>query len=66
VQDAQEDRNRFVQAVTEHGYATGYRGRRVARTGAQFWIEDVTMWDLVDGAGVRQGQAAVFHAYRPV
>jgi hypothetical protein len=64
VQDAQEDRNRFVESVAEHGYATGYRGLRVTRTGRLFWIEGVTMWNLTDGVAGR-GQAAVFRSHRP-
>jgi PAS domain-containing protein len=62
VPDAQEDRDTFVRSVTEHGYARGYRGRRVTKTGNLFYIEDVTMWNLVDEGGVRHGQAAVFRS----
>ncbi|WP_338704147.1 MEKHLA domain-containing protein (plasmid) [Streptomyces sp. Q6] len=63
--DAQEDRDAFVRAVTVDHYATGYRGIRVGRTGRPFWIEDVTMWDLMDADGSLHGQAAVFRSWSP-
>ncbi|MFG2631484.1 MEKHLA domain-containing protein [Streptomyces sp. NPDC048473] len=59
VPDDQEDRNAFVRSVTEQGYAERYRGRRRAKSGRRFWIENVTMWDLLDSAGVLHGQAAI-------
>ena len=57
--DRREDRQRLLDAVHEKGYATGYRGRRIAKSGRRFWIEDVTMWNLVQD-GVLVGQAATF------
>jgi PAS domain S-box-containing protein len=61
--DAQHDRNTFVEAVSRRGFADGYRGRRVRKDGSHFWIENVTMWDLVDADGNLHGQAAVFRAW---
>ncbi|MEW2501052.1 MEKHLA domain-containing protein [Amycolatopsis sp. CA-161197] len=61
--DRQEDRDALVEAVTTHGFVTGYRGRRIAKSGRRFWIEDVTMWNLIDDTGVKRGQAAVFGRY---
>ncbi|WP_433558471.1 MEKHLA domain-containing protein [Pseudonocardia xinjiangensis] len=61
--DRQEDRNRLLAEVREHQFSTGYRGLRIARSGRRFWIEDVTMWNLVSVGGVRIGQAAVFYRY---
>ncbi|CAB4891505.1 unannotated protein [freshwater metagenome] len=58
--DAQEDRDRLLAAVARDGVFRGYRGRRIGRTGHRFWIEDVTMWNLVDGDGATVGQAARF------
>ncbi|MCO6004199.1 MEKHLA domain-containing protein [Actinoallomurus purpureus] len=55
----QTDRNALLQATSDSGHVTGYRGLRVAKSGRRFWIEDVTMWNLVDADGVRHGQAAV-------
>jgi hypothetical protein len=58
--DAQQDRDALLRSVAEHHCATGYRGARVSKSGRRFWIEDVTMWDLIDDTGVRHGQAAAF------
>ncbi|SNX88312.1 MEKHLA domain-containing protein [Streptomyces sp. TLI_55] len=64
--DGQEERDAFVRAVSAQHYATGYRGIRIGRSGTPFWIEDVTMWDLMDPAGRIHGQAAVFRSWSPV
>jgi PAS domain S-box-containing protein len=61
----QEDRDTFVRSVDEHGFADGYNGLRRTRSGEEFWIKDVTMWDLLDPEGNRQGQAAVFRDWSP-
>lgn len=61
--DSQPERYSFVEPVSLNGFADGYRGRRVRKDGSHFWIENVTMWDLVDGDGTRHGQAAVFRGW---
>ncbi|MGV9383648.1 MEKHLA domain-containing protein [Nonomuraea sp. NPDC003707] len=58
--DRREDRRALLDAVRRDGFATGYRGQRIAKSGGRFWIEDVTMWNLVDGDGLLVGQAATF------
>lgn len=63
--DGQPDRDAFVRAVRADHYATGYRGIRVGKDGRPFWIEDVTMWDLMDTRGRIHGQAAVFRSWSP-
>jgi hypothetical protein len=55
-----EERQRLLDAVKRHGFATGYRGLRIAKSGRRFWIEDVTVWQLVDRGGLLHGQAAVY------
>ncbi|MEV4343578.1 MEKHLA domain-containing protein [Actinoplanes sp. NPDC049596] len=52
-------RRMFLDSVRADGYATGYRGRRVAKDGHRFWIEDVTLWTLRDADGAPAGQAAL-------
>ncbi|MFE4962774.1 MEKHLA domain-containing protein [Streptomyces sp. NPDC056660] len=64
--DAQGDRDAFVRSVTERGFASGYRGLRIARSGRRFWIEDVTMWNLLDADGTCHGQAAVFPSWTDI
>jgi hypothetical protein len=58
--DRQENRDRLLAAVRDHGFVEGYRGQWIAKSGRRFWIEDVTMWNLVDDGGVRRGHAALF------
>src|SRR5688572_15131808 len=36
-----EERQRLLEAVARDGFATGYCGRRIAKSGRRFWIEDV-------------------------
>ncbi len=58
------ERQRLFDRVARQGYATGYRGLRVARSGRRFWIEDGTVWQLADSSGVVQGEAATFPRWR--
>ncbi len=60
----QAERQRVLEAVSRDGYATGYRGLRIAKSGRRFWIEDVTVWNLIDERGVRHGQAATYRRWR--
>jgi hypothetical protein len=59
---AQEERARLLETVTQQGYVDNYSGMRIARSGKRFMIADGTVWNLLDAAGVRHGQAAVFIA----
>ena len=60
------ERDQFLHDVEQHGFARGYRGLRVAKSGRRFWIEDVTLWNLIDAAGVRRGQAACYPRISPL
>jgi hypothetical protein len=60
----QKERDQLLESVRVHGFATGYRGLRISRTGRRFWIEDVTVWNLIDAAGVYHGQAATYRRWR--
>jgi hypothetical protein len=59
-----DERQKMLDAVTSNGFATGYRGLRIAASGRRFWIEDGIVWQLIDREGVRHGQAAVFRRWR--
>lgn len=63
--DDRDERARLLSSVAERGYAEGYRGLRVAKSGRRFWIEDVTVWNVLDAQGRFQGQAAVYRHTRP-
>lgn len=55
-----EQRERFLQEVRERGFARGYSGVRISKTGRRFRIEDVTCWNIYDERGERIGQAATY------
>jgi PAS domain S-box-containing protein len=55
-----EERDALLRRVSRDGFATGYRGLRIAKDGTRFWIEDVTVWNLVGADGIRMGQAATY------
>ena len=61
---AREDRQKLLDAVARHGFATGYSGLRIAKSGRRFWIEDGVVWQLVDSDGAVRGQAATFARWR--
>ena len=54
------ERQRLLDAVEEHGFISNYRGLRIAKSGRRFWIENATVWQLIDDAGKLHGQAAMF------
>lgn len=63
---ARDERQRLLEAVSRNGIAFGYAGVRVSRTGRRFRIEDGTVWQLLDEAGVAHGQAACFARWHAV
>lgn len=60
------ERQKLLDEVARNGFLSGYRGLRVAKTGRRFIIEDGVVWELVDRAGLRHGQAATFLSWRDV
>jgi PAS domain-containing protein len=60
------ERQQLLDEVTRHGFITGYRGIRVARSGRRFWMEDGVVWQLIGRDGNRYGQAATFSSWRDV
>lgn len=60
------ERQRLLDQVARTGFLSGYRGIRVAKSGRRFLIEDGVVWELIDRAGTRQGQAATFRSWRNV
>jgi PAS domain-containing protein len=59
-----EERQRLLDAVARHGFATGYSGVRIAKSGRRFLIEDGVVWELIDRDGAVRGQAATFAHWR--
>ena len=61
-----EERERLMNLVRTQGFVSDYKGVRIAKSGRRFWIEDGTVWNLVDRQGVYRGQAAVFRQWKDV
>lgn len=64
--DSAEEMNRaerelLMARVKQDGYLENYRGIRISASGRRFWIEEATIWNVVDECGVYRGQAAVFY-----
>ena len=60
------ERQALLDAVSRDGFHTGYRGVRVGKGGRRFLIEDGVVWELIDPAGTRHGQAATFATWRDI
>ncbi len=58
------ERERLLTRVTRDGFIDDYRGIRISSTGNRFWIEDATVWNLINEKGVYCGQAAVFYRWK--
>lgn len=56
-----EERSHILSETARQGYVTGYSGVRISTTGRRFRILDVTIWDVMDADGVKQGQAATYN-----
>lgn len=59
-----QEREQLLEAVRTQGFASGYRGLRIAKSGRRFWIENVTVWNLVDHDGIYRGQAATYRQWK--
>jgi PAS domain S-box-containing protein len=57
-----DSRQAFMESVRRDGYADDYRGPRVRKDGGRFWIEDSTVWNLLDGDEL-VGQAALIRRW---
>lgn len=56
----QEERQALLDRVSSEGFIADYAGTRITATGRRFRIERAIVWNLVDEAGERHGQAATF------
>ena len=60
---ARERRERFMDTVRRQGYADNYRGPRIAKSGRRFWIQETTVWNLVNSRSALFGQAALIRSW---
>lgn len=62
---ARDERQRLLERVAAHGYIDDYQGVRVSKSGKRFLVRNATVWNLLDAAGRRLGQAATFSDWQP-
>lgn len=62
----QAERARLLRLVEEQGHFDGYRGVRVSATGRRFLVERAIVWNVLNDAGHRVGQAATFSQVSPI
>jgi len=55
-----DERARLLERTSRDGFVDDYRGIRISSTGRRFLIERATVWNLMNDAGERVGQAAMF------
>ena len=55
----QVERQRLLDAVSQHGYIDNYAGIRIAASGREFLIENAVVWNVIDKNGSYCSQAAV-------
>jgi len=58
--DDRAERERMLMQARAKGYYDGYRGVRISSTGRRFLVEQAVIWNVIDPAGHRIGQAATF------
>ncbi|TWT32004.1 MEKHLA domain-containing protein [Blastopirellula retiformator] len=55
-----DERARLLERTERDGYVDDYRGVRISSTGRRFYIEQATIWNVVDEEDRYVGQAATF------
>lgn len=58
--DDRTEREQMLMQARAKGYYNGYRGVRISSTGRRFLVEQAVIWNVIDLAGHRIGQAAAF------
>ncbi|HEY3254578.1 MAG TPA: MEKHLA domain-containing protein [Polyangiaceae bacterium] len=61
-----EAREALLGRVQTRGFIDDYVGVRIAASGRRFRIEQATVWNVLDQAGQRHGQAATFARWTPL
>ena len=57
---ARNERQALLDRVSAHGFIDDYAGVRISARGRRFTIREAVVWNLLDAAGERHGQAACF------
>ncbi|TAJ27861.1 MAG: MEKHLA domain-containing protein [Nitrospirae bacterium] len=54
------ERKRMLAQAASRGFIDDYRGVRISSSGRRFLVEKAMVWNVVDEAGKKLGQAATF------
>jgi hypothetical protein len=60
----QAERERMLTQAAERGFLDDYRGVRISSSGRRFLVENALVWNVVDEAGKKLGQAATFAQWK--
>lgn len=55
-----EERQALLDRVSRDGFIDDYAGIRISATGRRFGVSNAVVWNLIDAADRRHGQAATF------
>lgn len=64
VSNIQDERQQLLKKALAAGCVNDYAGIRISKTGKRFEIQNTTLWNVVDAAGVRHGQAALIRQWK--
>jgi len=59
-EDKVEKREAALKEAFAKGYIENYEGIRIDANGKEFYIRNVTLWNVIDAEGVHRGLAAMF------
>lgn len=55
-----DERAQMLGQLQTHGFVDNYQGIRISSQGRRFYIQQATIWNVIDDTGTRLGQAATF------
>jgi hypothetical protein len=58
------ERERMLAQAAARGFIDDYRGVRISSKGRRFLVEDALVWNVMDAAGQKLGQAATFSRWK--
>jgi hypothetical protein len=61
-----DERARLLERTSRDGFVDDYKGIRISGTGKRFQIHKAIVWNLIDEAKNRIGQAATFSDWTPL
>lgn len=61
-----DERQQLLDRTRQFGFVDDYRGVRISRTGKRFFIEQATLWMVLDDQDQIIGQAATFDQWTPL